>query len=70
MVFVFTPFTTESFIAVVFMFNESIDFVIFGRRVPYSVLVTSFFQIRLGLQNLFPSNQVDNYHQLISVLDM
>ena len=42
-VFVFTPFTTDSYIAVVFMFNESIDFVISGRHLPYSVLVTSFF---------------------------
>ena len=40
---VFIPFTTLSFMAVVFMFNESIERVIFGSFVTYSVLVKSFF---------------------------
>ena len=69
-VFVFSPFTTDSFIAVVFMFKESIDFVTLGRRVPYSVLVTSFFSnpMRFDL-DLFHADQVDNHHQVIPVLD-
>ena len=41
-VFVFIPFTTLSFMAVLFIFNESIEFAIFGSFFPYSVLVTSF----------------------------
>ena len=46
---VFIPFTTLSFMAVVLIFNESIELVIFGSFVPYSVFVTSFF---------FKSNEV------------
>ena len=39
-VFVFIPFTTLSFMAVVFIFNESIEFVIFGSF--FFFFVTSF----------------------------
>ena len=65
MVFVFIPFTMLLVIALVLIFKTSIEFVIFGSFVPYSVFVISFFQIQLGLQNLFLSDQFDNHHQVI-----
>ena len=42
-VFVFIPFTMLSVIALVLIFNTSIEFVIFGSFDPYSVFVISFF---------------------------
>ena len=42
-VFVFTPSTILSFIAVVLIFKTSIEFVMLGSFVPYSVFVTNFF---------------------------
>ena len=42
-VLVFTPSTTLSFIALVLILRTSIEFVIFGSFVPYSVFVISFF---------------------------
>ena len=42
-VFVFIPFTMLLVITLVLILSTSIEFLIFGSFVPYSVLVTSFF---------------------------
>ena len=54
MVFVFIPFTMQSVIALVLIFNTSIEFVIFGSFVPYSVFVISFFSNPIRFPNSVP----------------
>ena len=53
-VFLFIPFTILSVIAVVLIFNTSIEFVIFGSFDPYSVLVISFFSNPIRSPNSVP----------------
>ena len=54
MVFVFIPVTMLSVIALVLIFNTSIEFVIFGSFVPYSVFVISFFSNPIRSPNSVP----------------
>ena len=54
MVLVFIPFTILSVIAVVLIFNTSIEFVIFGSFHPYSVFVMSFFSKPIRSPNSVP----------------
>ena len=53
-VFVFTPSTILSFIALVLIFKTSIEFVMLGSFVPYSVFVISFFSNPISSPNSVP----------------